>query len=349
MANKTTIGDVVKKIIEFIKTERKDLIPLYIFYEKFKEVLEFNDVIEYLAEYYVIRPILSIFFADVVIQQNHLTRETDRFINVLCLQEIIKEEDKKIIDNYHNKIKTGFESSSNKEDFTINTFENFLNIVNKARSEKNGIVFTPTEIIDFLINSANVILQREFGTTLNGDDVAICDPFTGIAPFVVKLSEFTDEKHFLQNTCCNELVLFSYWIASLNIENTFYNNYGKYEPFQNISLSDTFKTYEETEANGLKKNFSKVRFNNILQNNKAGGVIAFVVNNSFLESSSLDGFRKSLEQEFDYIYIVDLKGNSRTRGDLNKREGENIFKDGCRTGVCMVVLVKIEKLNCGKL
>jgi predicted helicase len=60
----------------------------------------------------------------------------------------------------------------------------------------------------------------------------------------------------------------------------------------------------------------------------------------FIDAKALSGFRISLEQEFDKIYIVNLRGNSRTRGDLNKKEGENIFKNGCRTTVVLTILVK---------
>ena len=272
MAKKPTVGDVARKIIDFIKTDRAELIPLKIFCNKIKGETEFSDVVEYLGEYFIMRPLLPLFFNGDVIRQNELTRETDRFIDVLYLGECLTTDDQKIIDDYYCKIKTNFSKSEKREDFTIETFEEFLNSVNKAKGEKNGIVFTPIEIIDFLINSANYILQKEFDTTLNSDDVAICDPFTGIAPFVTKLNEFTDKKHFLNNICCNELVLFSFWIASLNIENTFYKKYGKYEPFKNISLSDTFKVYEENQARGLKKNLGRIEFtSNNCKNNKTGG------------------------------------------------------------------------------
>ena len=272
MAKKPTIGDVARKIIEFIKTDRANLIPLHIFCNKFRDMVEFSDVVEYLGEYFVMRPLLSLFFNGDVIKQNELTKETDRFIDVLYLGECLTVDDQAIIDNYYCKVKTNFTKSEKREDFTIETFEEFLNLVNKARGDKNGIVFTPTEIIDFLVSSANYILQKDFGTTLNSDDVAICDPFTGIAPFVTKLSEFTDEKHFLNNVVCNELVLFSYWIASLNIENTFYKKYGRYEPFKNISLSDTFRVYEDNQAKGLKKNLGRIEFtSDNCKTSKTGG------------------------------------------------------------------------------
>lgn len=328
MKNKNDLGKITQKVIEFIKTERINLIPLYIFCRKFADVLTEDEVIEYLAEYYIIKPFLKQFFNESVINNNQLTQDTERFIHVLSLQDSIADEDRDFIANYEIK------------EEKILFFESYLGLVNKAKHDKNGVVFTPTEIIDFLIKSCEHIMKTEFNSSLDSDDVAICDPFTGIAPFITSLSNYVSKEHFLNNVCCNELMLFSYYIATLNIENTYFEKYGEYRQFANISLSDTFGVYEnENENKGLKEKFNNVRLTE-KNNSPRGGIIAFITNGSFIDAKALSGFRISLEQEFDKIYIVNLRGNSRTRGDLNKREGENIFKNGCRTTVVLTILVK---------
>lgn len=68
------------------------------------------------------------------------------------------------------------------------------------------------------------------------------------------------------------------------------------------------------------------------------GIIAFITNNAYLDSRQDDGFRKSVQKEFDYIYIVDLKGNARKR---NKIEGGNVFN--IQTGVAIMFLIKESK------
>ena len=65
------------------------------------------------------------------------------------------------------------------------------------------------------------------------------------------------------------------------------------------------------------------------------GIIAFITNNAYLDSRQDDGFRKSVQKEFDYIYIIDLKGNARKR---NKSEGGNVFN--IQTGVAIMFLIK---------
>jgi len=70
------------------------------------------------------------------------------------------------------------------------------------------------------------------------------------------------------------------------------------------------------------------------------GVIAFVTNGAWLDGNSTDGFRKCLEQEFDTIYVFNLRGNQRTSGELSRREGGKIFGSGSRTPIAITLLVK---------
>lgn len=70
------------------------------------------------------------------------------------------------------------------------------------------------------------------------------------------------------------------------------------------------------------------------------GVIAFISNSSFVDGSSADGVRLSLQDEFSQIFIYDLKGNQRTSGERSRREGGKIFGSGSRTGVAITILVK---------
>lgn len=336
---KRTIGDITLKIIKFIDTERTQLIPLHIYIRKFKNISTEGDVKEFIARYYIFKPLIDIFFNKEVIDNNPIVKETERFMPVFHLEQALDDDDIKIVDSYYGKIKTSYLTSEKKQDILLQTIEQYLQGVNKAKSEKNGEVFTPTEIIDFLINSTEYILKRDFGKTLN--DINLIDPFTGIAPFVVKLIDHMEEEAFLSNVYANELNLFSFFIAKLNIENIFYNKYGYYREFKNLILSDTFKDLKNDEEREKKRLEIAITFAKRKSEKKRGeGIISFITNGSFLEADSLDGFRKTLETEFDEIYLINLRGNSRTRGDLNKREGENIFKNGCRTTVCLVILVK---------
>ena len=75
---------------------------------------------------------------------------------------------------------------------------------------------------------------------------------------------------------------------------------------------------------------------------ESGGIIGLVVNGSFLESNSDDGLRACLADEFDYIYIFNLRGNQRTSGETSRKEGGKFFDSGSRTPVAICFFVKLD-------
>lgn len=78
---------------------------------------------------------------------------------------------------------------------------------------------------------------------------------------------------------------------------------------------------------------------------KNGGVIGFITNGSWIDGNAMDGFRKSLENEFSKIYVFNLRGNQRTSGELSRKEGGKIFGSGSRTPVAITILVKQPEKN----
>lgn len=71
-----------------------------------------------------------------------------------------------------------------------------------------------------------------------------------------------------------------------------------------------------------------------------GSVIAFITNAGWIDGNSHDGFRTSLEKEFDKIYVFNLRGNQRTSGELSRKEGGKIFGSGSRTPIAITLLVR---------
>lgn len=74
-----------------------------------------------------------------------------------------------------------------------------------------------------------------------------------------------------------------------------------------------------------------------------GGVIAFISNGAWLDGLCHDGFRKCLEEEFSGIYVMNLRGNCRTSGEMRRKEGDGVFGLGSRTPICITLLVKKPK------
>ena len=117
-------------------------------------------------------------------------------------------------------------------------------------AERLGIVYTPVEVVDFIIQSSNVALQKHFGSSLNDRDVQILDPFTGTGTFLVRLLQSglirpEDLKHkYVNELHANEIVLLAYYIAAINIESSYHAVTGEYHPFDGIVLTDTFQMNE---------------------------------------------------------------------------------------------------------
>ena len=128
-------------------------------------------------------------------------------------------------------------------------------------TERLGIVYTPVEVVDFILHSVNDRLQQEFGQTLSSKGVHIVDPFTGTGTFITRLlqsgliSKDQLAHKYQHEIHCNEIVLLAYYIAAINIEAVYHAvvNDGndvteqRYQPFEGIYLTDTFQLYEKED------------------------------------------------------------------------------------------------------
>ena len=130
----------------------------------------------------------------------------------------------------------------------------------KKDAERLGIVYTPVEIVDFILASANHVLRHEFGRSLSDAGVHVLDPFTGTGIFLARLLESTILRDadllrkYREELHANEIILLAYYIAAIHIEEAFRGRRGAgaaYEPFGGIVLTDTFNLY--TERTGFPK------------------------------------------------------------------------------------------------
>ncbi|GAA7812466.1 hypothetical protein HpBT0258_07350 [Helicobacter pylori] len=78
---------------------------------------------------------------------------------------------------------------------------------------------------------------------------------------------------------------------------------------------------------------------------KDKGVLGFVVNGSFIDSKSADGFRKCVAKEFSHLYVLNLRGNARTSGEEQKKQGDGIFDSGSRATIAVIFFVKDKSVN----
>ena len=150
----------------------------------------------------------------------------------------------------------GIDNSEGRQKVLSELYENFFVTALRKEADRLGIVYTPVEVVDFILHSANAILQDEFGRSLNDEGVHVLDPFTGTGTFLARLlhSDLIQpdnlERKYRQELHANELVLLAYYIAAVNIEEAFRGRHGEdssYEPFNGIVLTDTFNLNKAEE------------------------------------------------------------------------------------------------------
>ena len=130
-----------------------------------------------------------------------------------------------------------------KQQFLKAIYEDFYTAYNPAAADRLGVVYTPNEVVDFIIRGTDHLLQKHFGKTLADDNVQILDPATGTGTFVTNLINYLPadrlEHKYLNEIHANEVAILPYYIANLNIEYTYQEKTGRYVEFPNLCFVDT--------------------------------------------------------------------------------------------------------------
>jgi predicted helicase len=136
-------------------------------------------------------------------------------------------------------------SHHEKQTFLKVIYENFYKVYNEKAADRLGVVYTPNEIVRFMIEGADWLCEKHFGRNLIDPDVEILDPATGTGTFVCELLEhFRGQpaklRHkYREELHANEVAILPYYVANLNIEATFAALTGEYEEFRNLCFVDT--------------------------------------------------------------------------------------------------------------
>ncbi len=132
---------------------------------------------------------------------------------------------------------------SEKQQFLKAIYEDFYKTYNPAAADRLGVVYTPNEIVDFIIRGTDHLLQKHFGRTLADDNVQILDPATGTGTFITSLIDYLPadrlEYKYLNEIHANEVAILPYYIANLNIEYSYREKTGEYLEFPNLCFVDT--------------------------------------------------------------------------------------------------------------
>ena len=143
---------------------------------------------------------------------------------------------------------------SEKQSFLKAIYEDFYKAYNPAAADRLGVVYTPNEIVDFMIRGTDELLQKHFGRSLADRNVQILDPATGTGTFITNLIEYLPEDKleykYLNELHANEVAILPYYIANLNIEYTYREKTGQYREFPNLVFVDTLDNMDWMGATG---------------------------------------------------------------------------------------------------
>ena len=187
-------------------------------------------------------------------RRNIIAREIEKVIEVLIGQTYSRDAFLKELNPFYLAIEQAAllcKDFSQKQQFLNTVYEQFFQGFSVEVADTHGIVYTPQPIVDFMVKSVAHILETEFDRSLSDTGVHIIDPFVGTGNFIVRLMQdiqaTTLEEKYCCELHCNEILLLPYYIASLNIEQEYFQRTGTYLPFEGISLADTFELFEDQQ------------------------------------------------------------------------------------------------------
>lgn len=215
-----------------------------------------GEIIEMLAQHLITKPVFDALFKDYSFaKHNPMSLAMQGVLDVLHEHHLEKEAD--TLQRFYDSVKMraeGIQSAEGKQKIVVELYDKFFRNAFPRMTERLGIVYTPVEVVDFIIHSVNDILKSEFDQTLASDKVHIIDPFTGTGTFITRLlqsgliSKSDLPKKYTSQIHANEIVLLAYYIAAINIESVYHDIVGgEYQPFEGICLTDTFQLYEKED------------------------------------------------------------------------------------------------------
>jgi len=199
----------------------------------------------------LIQHILTSEIFDTVFGDSHFHRENNiahelEMVILTFFTGAVRKNTLASIDSYYKAIKaeaSRIDNHHEKQNFLKVIYETFYKAYNPKGADRLGVVYTPNEIVKFMVESTDYLLEKHFGKSLADKNVQILDPATATGTFVTEIIEHIPPqylKHKYQHEIhCNELAILPYYIANLNIEYTYQQKMGEFVPFENIVFVDT--------------------------------------------------------------------------------------------------------------
>ena len=220
--------------------------------------LSTDDVVEMLSQHIVIKPVLDALFPNYPFtERNVIACSMTRMLDQLDQDGLNRANDE--LHYFYDSVQfrmRNVESVSDRQKVIIELFDQFFKVAFPKQQEKLGIVYTPVEIVDFILHSVSDLLHREFGESFSSPHVHVLDPFTGTGTFIAQLlqsdliSAEALEQKYRHELHAFEILPLAYYVAAINIESVYNQRYEKvhghavpvdeYQSNSIMVLTDTF-------------------------------------------------------------------------------------------------------------
>ncbi|GAA7078953.1 type ISP restriction/modification enzyme [Helicobacter pylori] len=245
-----------------------------------------DEALDMITSHIITKPIFDALFGDNI--QNPIAKALDKMVEKLATLGLQGET--KDLKNLYESVKTEAlhaKSQKSQQELIKNLYNTFFKVAFRKQSEKLGIVYTPIEVVDFILRATNGILKKHFNTDFNDQNITIFDPFTGTGSFIARLlskengliSDEALKEKFLNHCFAFDIVLLSYYIALINITQAAQNRDSSLKFFKNIALTDSLDIYEEKNDKGVFDLFKDLKENKDIKDTLADQNIRVIIGN----------------------------------------------------------------------
>lgn len=292
-----------------------------------------ESAVEMLAQHILTAPLFDAMFPDHSFsKQNPVSRAMNTIVEMLASHSMFENE-RRELDSFYRAMVERIEAVhtlAGKQEIMRTLYDRFFSQAFPRMSERLGIVFTPVEVVDFIIRSADDAMRTAFGQSLGDPGVAIIEPFAGTGTFVARLLQLgvippeALERKYKNEIFANEFVLLSYYIASINIEQVYHQVRAEqgvdegYVEFPGMTLTDTFQLHEGDGT--ITEDFEGLAANNERAKAEKDSAITVIVMNppySAGQNSANDNNQNlaypRLDERIADTYAAESSGTSKTK------------------------------------
>ena len=231
-----------------------------------------ESAIDMLSQHLVTKPVFdAVFDGYDFAAENPVAQVMGRMLRVLDGSNL--EAETEDLEGFYESVRercAGIDNAAGKQRVITELYEKFFSLAFSKTAKSLGIVYTPVQIVDFILRSVDWLARTHLGRGITDEGVHVLDPFTGTGTFIVRLlqsgliSKADLARKYASELHANEILLLAYYIAAANIEVTYRDlmrsdappaggdesdpAQAGYTPFDGIVLADTFQMTEDGDT-----------------------------------------------------------------------------------------------------